>query len=255
MAPEQLRARAVTAKVDQYALGVILYECATGGAPFYEEDHYALLHAIMTAPIVPPSELVPGLSPAFDALVLRALSRDPEQRYGSVEQLGEALLELADEPARLAWGNELAPLGATMSGVSSESERPVAKGRAARLWLSASLPVAAAAVATLSVLGANPSAPRTGAAGLIPAPRVQVVESRPAPPASSAAAKAPSSPSSALATTVASAPSSRPAPARAAIAPRHPRVSPAPAPALAPVSAPPPEPTVERGTANIPIVE
>ncbi len=75
MAPEQLRAQPVTAKADQYALGVILYECVTGGHPFYEADHYALMNAIMTADVVPPSELAPGLSDAFDALVLRRLVR------------------------------------------------------------------------------------------------------------------------------------------------------------------------------------
>jgi serine/threonine-protein kinase len=107
MSPEQVRgSRELTPQSDQYALGIILYECATGDTPFADEDRYELLHAIMTADVVPPSELNPTIVPAFDTVVLRAIARDPDERFPNVRALGSALLPFAGEEARRRWAIE-----------------------------------------------------------------------------------------------------------------------------------------------------
>jgi serine/threonine-protein kinase len=104
MAPELTNgARFATQASDQYALGVMLYECATGSRPFTGDGSYALMHAIMTAPVAAPSQLNAELPSAFDALVLRALQRDPQQRFSSVSELGLALLDLADRASWAHW--------------------------------------------------------------------------------------------------------------------------------------------------------
>src|SRR5579862_9880967 len=101
MAPERFRApHDATPMSDQYALAVLLYECVTGGTPFAHEHYYDLLQAIMTAPLVPPSELHPDVPEAFDSVVLRALARDPKARFSNVRALGAALLPFASAQAQ-----------------------------------------------------------------------------------------------------------------------------------------------------------
>jgi serine/threonine protein kinase len=108
MAPEQLRsAKEAGARGDVYALGVILYQAATGERPFHGDDAYGLMHAILTARVSPPSYFRPEIPAAFDALVLRALKREPAERFGSARELGCVLAQFASDPA--AWRAELTP--------------------------------------------------------------------------------------------------------------------------------------------------
>jgi serine/threonine-protein kinase len=108
MAPELTRgARFATTSSDQYALGVMLYECATGTRPFRGDSTYELMHAVVTAPVVPPSQINPALSPMFDAFVLRAMHRDPSKRFPSVQALGSALLSFGSSADWAIWEREL----------------------------------------------------------------------------------------------------------------------------------------------------
>jgi tRNA A-37 threonylcarbamoyl transferase component Bud32 len=117
MAPEQLRRRSrLDGRCDQYALGVILYECLTGGSPFWAEDYYDLLHAVMTASVVPPSTLNPQIPVALDAVLLRAIARRPEDRYPDVGQLAVALLPFARLQTATSWQPEFAAPGELQTG-------------------------------------------------------------------------------------------------------------------------------------------
>ncbi len=108
MAPEQARAmRDASFRSDQYSLAVILYQCVTGTLPFSGGSMYQMLQAVMTAPVVAPSERAEGLPSEVDAIVLRAMNRNPAERFPSVRDLGAALLPLAGERARVTWGAEL----------------------------------------------------------------------------------------------------------------------------------------------------
>lgn len=98
LSPEQtLNPKAASPLSDQYAVGIMLYECLTGRSPFLAEVPYALMHAILTAAVVPPSKLEPRVTQGLDAIVLRAMERDPKQRFPSLRALARALQNNASE--------------------------------------------------------------------------------------------------------------------------------------------------------------
>lgn len=139
MAPEQLRGEPVDARTDLYALGVILYEMATGVRPFPEEDTTRLIVAILTQPPRAPSELNPRITPQLEAVILRALAKEQEKRYQTAQEV------LAD----------LGYLDKAVSPVATPSEawwRPTSWRRRATLILAAGTVTAAlAAILFLAV--------------------------------------------------------------------------------------------------------
>jgi hypothetical protein len=105
--PEQARGKSGGSFAgDQYALAVILYECITGARPFTGTTAYEVLRAIQSASVVPPSRCAYDVPPGFDAIVARAMSRSPRDRFPSLRAFGAALLPLASERARCCWSAE-----------------------------------------------------------------------------------------------------------------------------------------------------
>jgi serine/threonine-protein kinase len=104
MSPEQaLDARAVTPASDQYALGVILYECVTGQRAFHGESFFVAMRAITDGVFVPPRSLRPTISAELEAVILRAMRRDPSERFASIDAFARALLAFATPAARASW--------------------------------------------------------------------------------------------------------------------------------------------------------
>ncbi|GIE95180.1 hypothetical protein Ari01nite_26450 [Paractinoplanes rishiriensis] len=99
-APEQtgMLARPVDGRADLYALGVVLYQCATGELPFQAEDVGQLLALHATAPAPDPRVRRPDLSPALAALIGRLLAKDPDDRPRSAQQLSATLNGQPAEP-------------------------------------------------------------------------------------------------------------------------------------------------------------
>jgi serine/threonine protein kinase len=95
MSPEQLHGEAVDLRTDIYALGVILYEMLGGQVPYPGASFADLVLSVANEDPTPLGQLAPGLPPAILELVDRAMSRDPNQRYSSVEQMGRALAALS----------------------------------------------------------------------------------------------------------------------------------------------------------------
>jgi hypothetical protein len=90
VAPEQISGGAVDARVDVYALGCLLFKLLTGEVPFPRDGEAARLYAHLNDPPPSPSLYVPEVSMALDDVVIRAMSKPPEDRYPSAGDLGRA---------------------------------------------------------------------------------------------------------------------------------------------------------------------
>lgn len=115
VAPEQAISSAnVVPQSDLYAVGIILYQMFTGQLPFDAPDplDVAMLH--MTEPPRPPRELRPGISPELEAVILKTLAKEPEDRYQSGAELADAV----DQALQIEPQAPPAPAPATDAGLS-----------------------------------------------------------------------------------------------------------------------------------------
>ena len=94
MAPEQVRGEAIDARTDIYALGVVLYETATGRRPFDDTQTGRLTDAILHAVVTPPAQVLPRVNLELERITLKCLERDPESRYQSAKELAIDLRRL-----------------------------------------------------------------------------------------------------------------------------------------------------------------
>ncbi|HEY1015179.1 MAG TPA: AAA family ATPase [Herpetosiphonaceae bacterium] len=125
-APEQtgMIKRPVDGRADLYALGVVLFECATGALPFESQDVGELIRQHAVAPPPGVRELNPAISPALAAIIARLLAKDPDDRYQSGKGLAADLDRLENFNAALAEGHQPA-LGARDEPVNSQFEAPL----------------------------------------------------------------------------------------------------------------------------------
>ena len=111
MAPEQLQGTAVDRRADIFAAGVVLWEALAMRRLFQTDDLGELVRRLMSAQIPPPSRFNPEVSPELDRVVLRALNRDPSQRYHSARAFAAALeasIDAAPPSAVGEWVNRSA---------------------------------------------------------------------------------------------------------------------------------------------------
>jgi serine/threonine protein kinase len=95
IAPEQLEGGSSDARSDIYASGAVLYEMATGRLPFQEKSGPLIIEAILNRGPSAPSALNSRVSPALDAVILKALDKDPGRRYQSARELSVDLQRLS----------------------------------------------------------------------------------------------------------------------------------------------------------------
>jgi len=114
MAPEQLRGKGVDPRCDIWATGAVLYEMATGKRAFPEKESIPLMESILHEQPKPPRELNKDIAPGLESVILKALDKDPEQRYQSVQDLRVDLLRLAsaEHPVYSSTSGRVAQSGA-----------------------------------------------------------------------------------------------------------------------------------------------
>ncbi len=123
--PEQARGENVDARTDLYSTGVLLYEMLAGRPPFIGETAVSVAYQHVSELVTPPSAHNSDISPELDEVVLRAMSKDRNDRYQSAEQFREHLLSAAIAPAS---GEPAAPVAFTefLDGVPEEALETVA---------------------------------------------------------------------------------------------------------------------------------
>jgi tRNA A-37 threonylcarbamoyl transferase component Bud32 len=130
MSPEQARGAAdLDHRTDLYAMGVILYEMLAGDRPFVGANYNELLLSVLTEAPRPPRDVNPDFPEEATALVMRALARDPAERFQSAAEMLEAMRGLPGFARRGELLTQLAP-GLGKTGVASgDLGRPLVRGR------------------------------------------------------------------------------------------------------------------------------
>ena len=178
MSPEQARGdEELDARIDIYALGVIMYELATGKVPFTGTNYLAIISQVLNDDAPRPRASRPDLSDEFENVVLKALAKDRADRYQSTEAILVDLSALHDDPTH-----------STQRARITGPRRPLrGRGGALRLvaWVAAIAAIIAAVVVTVTLTmrgGTKPAAAVAGLAIDAGPPPPPPVDAPPAPP-------------------------------------------------------------------------
>jgi eukaryotic-like serine/threonine-protein kinase len=134
LSPEQAQGFDVTAVSDLYSIGVMLYEALTGRVPFEGESAVAVAMKQVSQMPQRPSSIQPRVTPALDAVVMRALEKDPGQRFQSADAFIAALDQAMREPGGAGRGTASFATLPPVVAVPVDEEDPDAKRRRRRNW-------------------------------------------------------------------------------------------------------------------------
>ena len=116
LSPEQAQGHSVSEQSDLYSIGVILYEMVTGQVPFDGESAVTIALKHVSEVPTPPCEINPAISPQLQAVIMRALAKDPGQRFATADEFMEAL-----EQARAGTMPAAAPPISAAAGVGEST--------------------------------------------------------------------------------------------------------------------------------------
>ncbi|MDC4226074.1 MAG: protein kinase [Candidatus Manganitrophus sp.] len=94
MSPEQAWGKPVDGRTDLFALGIVLYEAVTGERLFSGNDEISILEKVRKAEVPPPTQLNPAIPPELEAILKKAMAKEPEDRYQTASEMEMALEDL-----------------------------------------------------------------------------------------------------------------------------------------------------------------
>jgi eukaryotic-like serine/threonine-protein kinase len=156
LSPEQAQGLEVTAGSDLYSIGVLLYEALTGRVPFEADTPVAVALKQVSEQARPPSQLNPQVTPALDAVVLRALAKDPENRFSSADEFLRALDAAEADPEGGALGDTAAYAAVAAAGAAGGAaagdlgDAAAAGAGPGRRWLTPRRAIALGVIALLA---------------------------------------------------------------------------------------------------------
>jgi serine/threonine protein kinase len=121
MSPEQARGETITPKTDQYALGIVLYEMLTGTPPFQADTPQAVVYQHIYSSLPLPHERNPNIPEPMERVILRALAKDPADRFPDMADFSATVQRAAGEPVTApirSTSPEAPPAGAMVSSTS-----------------------------------------------------------------------------------------------------------------------------------------
>jgi beta-lactam-binding protein with PASTA domain/predicted Ser/Thr protein kinase len=164
LSPEQAQGLPVTVASDIYSIGVLLYEALTGRVPFEADSPVTVALKQVSERPRPPSELNPAVSRALDAVVLKALAKDPDNRFASAEEFERALDAAEADPSGGSLGDTASYAAVAAAAGAPPAEPPEERPRErrgfftpARLVLLGLLLLALAALLAYALTRSGPS--------------------------------------------------------------------------------------------------
>ncbi len=123
MSPEQCLGHPVDKRSDIFALGIVLYELCTGKRLFKHESELMILEMITKRRITPPREVAPNIAPALEAIILKALEKDVEQRYQTAQEMQIALEDYLRSERRISTNADLSSFMRELFGDKIDEKR------------------------------------------------------------------------------------------------------------------------------------
>ncbi len=123
MSPEQVRGLALDRRSDVFAVGTVLYECITGQRLFQCESDFSTLEKVRNVAIFPPSHYNKAIEPELERIVMKALARDPDERYQWAGELQRDLQQLLMQQERVFTAKQLGTWLKQAFAVELERER------------------------------------------------------------------------------------------------------------------------------------
>ncbi len=164
LSPEQARGEQVDARSDLYSTGCLLYELLTGRPPFVGDSPVSVAYQHVREEPVPPSQVDPDVSPSVDAVVLKSLTKDRNDRYQTADEMRRdiaaalagrpvaAVLPPPAPPTQQIQSTTVLPGTSTMPAVGNRSHRDDRDGKGGRAFGYALLALAVIAVFVIAAL-------------------------------------------------------------------------------------------------------